>query len=184
MSEEQNIPQMRETIERLSKDKATLSEENGNLKGELRGRDAQDAFREQGYNPANGKLYAAMNPDGEITAESVVTFATEQGLSPVGDSQEAPNDAGGSSDSADDGSSELSGMSGGSSRGGDGGAGGAEVETLTRDEWRQLKTSDPAAAAQAVASGRVEISRDNVFAGGSGLPAGTNPYATFGSDPE
>ena len=171
---EDNIPQMRETIERLSKDNSSLKTENSGLTSQLRTRDARDAFRDGGYVPKNGDLYAAMNPDGEITAEAVTAFADEQGLPLAGNSE----DSGGSGDSTEegDGSENLSGMSGSGSGAGDGGAGGAGVETLTRQEWQALHATDPAAAQKAIASGRVEISKDNPFVKGAGLPRGTNPY--------
>ena len=177
MSEETNIPQMRETIERLSKDKAGLETQVKEQAVALRVHAASDAFRGAGYNPNHGKLYAAVNPEGEITAETVVAFAEEQTLSPVdSDTQKETDDGGEATSEVKDGSEALSGMAGSGSRAGDGGAGGAQVETLTRQAWQQLYAEDPAAAQAAVASGRVEISRDNVYVKGVGIPKGTNPY--------
>ena len=37
-------------------------------------------FQEVGLNPQHAKLFAAVNPDGEATAESVAKFATDYGL--------------------------------------------------------------------------------------------------------
>jgi hypothetical protein len=170
MSEE-NIPQMRETIERLSKDNAGLESNVVDLTGQLRVRDARDAFRTEGFVPRNGDLFAAMNPEGDITAEAVVAFAEEQGL-PLAGVESVPEDAGDSKEDGDE-SESLSGMSGGGSRAGDGGASGAASESLTRQEWQQLYADDPDAARRAIASGSVQIS-DNGPA-----PKGTNPYATL-----
>lgn len=175
MSDSQNIPEMRETIERLSKEKADLSQKVGDLSQQLRVRDARDAFVAAGYAKTHGDLFVATNPEAEITAESVVAFADQFGLPPA-----AAGDSASSGDSApatDAGSVELASMSGGGSRSGDTNAGGVQVETLTREQWKALHATDPSAAAAAVASGRVEISRDNPFVKGSGLPRGTNPYA-------
>ena len=178
MSEE-NIPQMRETIERLSKDKSGLESTVSDLTGQLRVKDAQDVFRSEGFNPAHGKLFAAVNPEGDITAEAVVAFADEQGLPLLDGTQETSTEGGESTSEATDGSEGLAGMAGGGSGAGDGGAGGAAVETLTRAEWQQLATSDPAAAKAAIASGRVEISKDNPYVKDSVSAPGVNPYAAL-----
>lgn len=176
MSEETNVVEMRKTIERLSKEKSELSTQVGHLQGEVRGYQAADAFREAGYNPAQGELFAAMNPEGEITVEAVAKFAEEKGLPALESTPESSTDTQDSTSVDADNSANLASMAGGGSRGGDGGAGGANVETLTRQQWQSLHMTDPAAAKQALASGRVEISKDNVFIGGQAAPRGTNPY--------
>ena len=179
MSEETNIQKMRETIERLSKDKAGLESKNVELTQQLRVRDARDVFRQEGYNPKHGDLYAAVNPEGEITAEAAVAFATEQSLSVLEDTSGSSEESGDSaSDDAGDQAGKAS-MAGGGSRSGDGGAGGASVDTLTREQWKQLNASDPAAAQAAIASGRVEISRDNVY---RNEKSGTNPFVKQTTD--
>jgi hypothetical protein len=173
---EDNIAQMRETIERLSKDKAGLEKSNGELTVQLRGVTARDAFRTAGYKPENGALYAAMNPEGDITPETVVAFADEQGLPllSAGTQTEGKSSQEGTSE-AGKAQADLEGMAGGGSRAGDGGAGGAEVETLTRQAWQELYANDPASAKAAVASGRVQISKDNVYSKGALVP-GVNPF--------
>ena len=178
MSEE-NIPQMRETIERLSKDKSGLEKQVSDLNSQLRVNEAQDVFRSEGFNPANGKLFAAVFPEGDITAEAVVAFADEQGLPLLEGAQGSSEGSGESTSEATDGSEGLAGMAGGGSGAGDGGAGGAAVETLTRAEWQALATSDPAAARAAIASGRVEISKDNPYVKDSVSAPGVNPYAAL-----
>lgn len=180
MSEE-TIPQMRETIERLSKDKAGLEGSVKDLTGQLRVRDARDAFRTEGFNPKHGDLYAAVNPEGEITAEAVNTFAEDQGLPVLDGNQSGSDDGGESTSGAKDGTENLADMSGSGSGAGEGGAGGAVPETLSRQEWQALYASDPASAKAAVASGRVEISKDNVMLKPSASP-GANPYAAFTQD--
>lgn len=175
MSEDTNVAQMRETIERLSKDKAGLKSENESQAKRLREFEAKDVFREAGYNPNHGKLFAALHPEGEITADAVVSFADEQGL-PALSTQEDSGDGQDSASQDDAGSQQLSAMAGSGSRAGDGGSGGAQVETLTRQQYKELHAVDPAAARAAVASGRVEISRDNVFGQNAPAPRGSNPY--------
>lgn len=172
MSEEEtNIPQMRETIERLTKDKAGLEKTLTEQAKSLRVIAAKEAFRTEGFNPANGKLYAAMVPDGDITAETVLAFAKEQGLSVLDKAtQESSGDAGDSTSLEAKESANMAAMSGSSSRAGEGGAGGASPEVLTRTKWQELYHADPAAAKQAIASGKVEISD------GTPSPRGTNPY--------
>ncbi len=175
MSDEGNVAQMRETIERLSKDKAGLKSENESQAKRLREYEAKDAFRDAGYNPNHGKLYAALHPEGEITEDSVVSFADEQGL-PATSTQSDTGDGQEDTSGADEGSQQLGLMAGSGSRAGDGGAGGSDAETLTRQEWQELHAVDSAAAKAAIASGRVEISRDNVYGQNAPAPRGSNPY--------
>lgn len=180
MSDSQNIPEMRDTIERLSKEKAALTQEVGSLSQELRVRDARDAFAAAGYAKSHGDLFVASNPEAEITAETVVAFADQFGLPTVASGESSTD--GDSASSQQEDQSGLTSMAGGGSRSGDTGAGGAQVESLTREQWKQLHATDPSAAAAAIASGRVEISRDNPFVKNSGLPRGTNPYALASDD--
>lgn len=172
MSAEENIPQMRETIERLSQDNAKAEKSISDLNSQLRVRDAREAFRGEGYNPKHGDLYAAVNPEGDITAEAVVSFADEQGLVVLEVNQESSGDSGSDTSGDDVEADKLSNMSGGGSRAGEGGAGGASPDTLTRTQWKELYRTDQAAAQAAITSGRVEISKDD-----SGSVPGTNPYA-------
>lgn len=181
---EMNVAQMRETIERLSKEKAGLEkqvEEVPALRNRVREYEAKDAFRAAGYNPNHGELYAAIHPDGEITEESVVEFATRQSLSPVGSGTPSENEDGQESTSKAQEQAALAALAGSGSGAGDGGSGGAQVETLTRQQWQELYANDPIAAKQAVASGRVEISKDNVYS--SAKPAqGVNPFVPVVTD--
>jgi hypothetical protein len=182
VSEVENVVQMRETIERLSKDKAGLEKQVTEQTVQLRNFSAMDAFREAGYNPNHGKLYAAVNPEGEITAEAVVAFANEQSLAPVASStQEETSEGQESTPGEAEEQSKLAAMASGGSRVGDPASGGAEVQTLTRQQWQELHATDPTAARAAVASGRVQISKDNVFSGQS-LAAGVNPFVPTPTD--
>lgn len=175
MSEE-NIAQMRETIERLSKDKAGLEKTVAEQTTSLRVFEAREAFREAGYNPNNGSLYAAVHPQGDITSDGIMSFAEEQGLSPVSASTQEAQAAGQETTTeAAENQTALASMAGGGSRAGDPASGGAEADTLTRQEWQELYANDPAAAKAAVASGRVEISKDNVYLGNRLVP-GHNPF--------
>lgn len=173
-----NIAEMRKTIERLTKDKAELTKQNEDQAKQLRGYEAREAFTSEGYRAANGDLFAAMNPEGEITAEAVVAFAEAQGFVPVeGDTpSDAADSQGSTSEDADD-QAGFDQMSGGGSRAGDGGAGSAQGQTLTRQAWQELYANDPTAAKAAVASGRVQISRDNTHSQVAAGPG--NPFAAF-----
>lgn len=179
MSDETNVSQMRDTIERLSKEKAGLEKSVAEQAKAIRVYEAADAFREAGYKPAAGKLFAAMHPEGEITADAVVAFADEQGLPAASTStQEVTEEARNETSEAAKQAEGLSQMAGSGSRGGDGGAGSATAKSLTRQEWQVLHQTDPVAARQAVASGRVEISRDNVLGAAEAAPRGSNPYVS------
>jgi len=176
MSEE-TIPQMRETIERLSKDKAGLTKQVTELSGNLRVRDAREAFRAEGYNPKHGDLFAANNPEGDITVEAVTSFANSFGLAQVS-SSDTPKVVEDDTSTVEDGSEDLAALAGGGSRSGDGGAGAADTEKMTRKEWQSLYRTDPAAAKAAVASGRVSVSGEGFAPAGSSLVHGDNPYAS------
>ena len=175
---EDNIAEMRKTIERLSKENAGLTKQVAEQGTSIRAYEAKAAFQAQGYKPANGELFAAINPEGEITPEAVVEFAKAQGLQPVADNDSSNDSKQESAPNADDGSSEFANMSGSGSRGGDGGAGGATDETLTRQAWKELYARDPMAAKAAAAKGRVQISKDNTHSNVPQAP-GTNPFEAF-----
>jgi len=174
MGEEQTVQQMRDTIERLSKDEKATSAENKQLRTDLRVRDAREAFSGEGYNPKHGDLYAASNPEGEFTVEAIDAFAKEMGLAPL---EIASKDEGEGTSKETDGTENLAAASGGGSRSGDGGAGGSTSEQMTRKDWQQLYLTDPVAAKEAVASGRVQISGDNPhLSRPQTVPSGGNPY--------
>lgn len=175
MSDSPNIPQMRETIDRLEKKVSSLETDLSSAQGDLRVRDARDAFRVAGYDPRQGDLFAASNPDAEITPENVQSFADQYNLSAVAEA--TPSDGGEPTPEVESDSAELAAMAGSGSRSGEGGAGGAASEPMSRAQWQQLYATDPAAAKAAIASGRVEISGDNPYVQGGGLPRGVNPYA-------
>lgn len=179
MSEEQTIPQMRETIDRLSKDKTGLERTVQELRSEVRTYQAKEVAVEAGYMPAHGKLYAAVNTEGDVTVEALAAFAMEQGLPPAASSNQGSSEEEESStETKESGDTNLAGMAGGGSRAGDGGDGGVQSETLTRQAWQELFRADPAAARQAVASGRVEIDKGNPHLRNRQTTGG-NPFAEF-----
>ena len=177
MSDE-TIPQMRERIEELTKELSKKDGEIEKLGGELRVRDAREAFRLAGYNPKHGDLFARENPEGDIDAEAVAQFADTWDLAPA----DTSNPEGGeeeSADDVDDGSGALADMNRSGSRSGAGGGGSSEQKTYTRSEWLELNQTDPAAAAAALNQGRVETSGNpNVRTGEGNVRPGDNPYAT------
>jgi hypothetical protein len=176
MSEE-TIPQMRETIERISGERNSALKEVTKLNGELRIRDSREAFRLGGYDPRHGDLFAKQT-ETDISPENVTAFADEWNLAAVEATSE-PEVEGEETSEADDGSEALSGMSGSGTAVGEGGSGGASEPKLTRQQWQQLMLSDPAKARAAAASGQVEISVDNPYLGSDRVrtPSGSNPYS-------
>lgn len=179
MSEE-TIPQMRERIDQLEKQNRELTKLVPGLQTENRVLKARDVFGAEGFAPEGGELYAAQNPEGEITPESVAEFATKYNFGKAEASVEtvigaAPAEEGKADPKAAPGAAELGTLSRGGSRAGEGGAGASSTEPMTRAEWQGLYARDPAAAKAAVASGRVQISKDNVYSGVRPDPG--NPYA-------
>lgn len=177
MSDE-TIPQMRETIESLQKAVKEKDESIGKLNGDLRVRDAREAFRKAGFNPKHGDLFADKNPEGEITEQSVKDFAVSWDLAPAaseggdGDS----SDGGDSTSDVDDGTDALGSLARGGTRAGEGGGGSATQQTLTRQEWQELQVTDPVAASQALSQGRVLISTSGNLKAGQTPVRGGNPY--------
>lgn len=180
MSEE-TIPQMRETIDRLEKQVKETTKANTALANENRVLSARDVFGEAGYAKSQGELFAAQNPEGEITPEAINEFVEKYGVAKVAPVTE---NEGGEGDSSDEGESDPTGTTGSPALGalsrsgsgaGEGGAGGSDSKTLTREEWQELNRTDPVAAKAAVHQGRVQISRDNVYADTPAPPG--NPYA-------
>lgn len=184
MSEDETIPQMRETIERMQKATAADAKTITDQAGQLRVRDAREAFRGQGLNPRHGDLFASQEPDSEINAETVTAFAEAWNLA-ADEKVESGSDEGEETSEATDGSEGLSSMSGGGSQSDGSIPSGDEIELMPRQEWIQLSVTDPARAKQIAASGRVAISADNPY---QTTPrravSGSNPYADFGKDSE
>jgi hypothetical protein len=177
MSEE-TIPQMREQIDELTKQLKSERNTNTQLATENRVLAARDVFRERGYSPKAGELFAAANPEGDITVESVDTFAQEFGFGALdsgAENQEENADEGSEANEPAPGNPDLSLMGRSGSGVGEGGAGGSSSEPMTRQEWQELYARDPQTARAAVASGRVQISDDNFYVG---KPTVGNPYAS------
>lgn len=173
MSEE-TIPQMREAIEAKDKEIQTLNSEVETLGGKLRASDAREAFRDAGYNPKHGTLFAQSNPEGDITPELVSQYADDWDLSPL--AEEGSTQEEGSTTDADDGTDALASLERGGSRAGEGGSGSSEDRTYTRQEWLEMRTSDPAKAAAVLNQGRVETSQSGNFRSDHAPVSGANPY--------
>lgn len=181
MSEE-TIPQMREALDNATKSIKDLTSDNERLTTENRGFAARDAFRDEGYAANHGDLFAASNPEGEITADAVNEFAGQFKLEKVElttttePDPDASDKGGDGTDGDAPGSKALAGMQRGGSSSGDG-AGGASTEKMTQVDWQALYQTDPTAAKEAVRQGRVIISNDNPWLDGKPVQAGLNPYA-------
>ncbi len=180
MSEE-TIPQMRDQIDTLNKANKDLSADVDRLSGENRGFAARDAFRNEGYAANHGDLYAAANPEGDITADGVNEFAGQFNLPKVEvvaptEGDEGSEGEGDLSSTDSVGSTDLADMARGGSRPGES-AGGASPEGMTRAEWQVLMQTDPAAGKEAVRQGKVQLSSDNPWGDGQPAAPGTNPYS-------
>ena len=177
---EDTIPQMREHIKELEKQNKGLVSDNDTLTKTNRTMTARDAFREEGYPSSYGDLFAGQRPDEEMTSESMDKFVTDFGLTKTTEDPE-PNvtaDEGDQTPNVAPGSEDLALMSRSGSRPGDGGTGSSDQKTMTRDEWKDLSRTDPAAAKAAVSQGRVQVSKDNPYVPQSRSIGVANPYAS------
>lgn len=154
---EDTIPQMRERIEALEKQLKAAEADKAALNKETRLLKARDVFREQGYDPVHGELFANSS-EGEITAEAVDEFAGKYGLVPTSTPDESPAE---DEASVDDAADDMASFSRAGSGAGSGGAAGPSENTMTREEYMSLAKSNPAAAKEAVAAGRVQLRADN-----------------------
>lgn len=166
MAEDGTIPQMRERIEQLNKEVAKRDAEIASLNGEVRKFSARDAFREAGYAPQHGDLYAAQAGDElDLTPDSITTFADQYGLSPVAAATTAEPEPdlveGGDGGEADP-DAELASFSTGGSGAGEGGQPSA-TQKMSKEDWRSLQKTDPVAAGRALREGRVAMREDNFW---------------------
>lgn len=156
---EETIPQMRERIETLEKQVKTLESVKTDLGKENRTLKARELARDQGYDPTHGELFAASS-DGDITADGLSEFAGRYGLTPTqsGSADSAPAEA---EKSVEDDAGSLESMSRAGSSAGSPAAAGPGADMMTRQEYNDLAKSNPAAAKEAVAAGRVTLRADN-----------------------
>lgn len=182
MSEE-TIPQMRDRIDALEvtvkeRDTTIVGLESTNHKFA-----ARDAFRDEGFAANHGDLYAAANPDGDITKESVLEFADQFNLGKAESEAAAegaegdPEEAGDGTDAKAPGSPDLGKLERGGSSSSDG-SGGAALEKMTIPEWQALMLSDPVAGKEAQRQGRVAVSGTGIGGDGKPVAPGVNPYAS------
>lgn len=167
MANEETVPQMRDRIEQLNAEKATALRQAQEAEATVRKLSARDAFREAGYSAAHGELFAAQNPEGEITPEAVTEFASNYNLQLVSGSAEASTTSTdseeGTSEEANDPGQGLANFSGGGSRASTGTAAGAGAGKMTKEEWHKLNRDNPAAARDALLKGKVEMSAQNFY---------------------
>lgn len=155
---EETIPQMRERIEALEKQVKSLSGDKDTLNTENRTLKAREFARDQGYDPVHGELFAS-STDGDITADGLSEFANKFGLNPT--STEVANETTSTEESAEDNADAMDSFSRAGSGPGTAPAAGVGSDTLTRQEYMELAVSNPAAAKEAVAAGRVQLRSDN-----------------------
>lgn len=156
---EETVPQMRERIEEQNRELSKLRKENRTLS-------AKELFREKGYSPSHAELFTS-SYEGDLTVEAVEDFVTKFDLAPAvpDEPKSAPEEEPQKEEEAPapDPGEGLSQFSGGGSRGGSGGAATPGSKTLTKDQWKELQKSDPAAAKLALLQGRVELNPNNPF---------------------
>ena len=155
---EETIPQMRERIEEQNKELSQLRRENRTLT-------AKELFREKGYSPTHAELFTA-SVEGDITPEAVDEFVTKFDLTPAEPkTEEAPEEGTQTEEEAPapDPGEGLAEFSGGGSRSGSGGAATPGSKTVTKEQWRELQKTDPAAARMLLEQGRVELNPDNFY---------------------
>jgi len=98
----------------------------------------ESTFKDVGLNPKHAKLWAALNPEAEPTAEAVAGFAAEYGLvTENGEQVEAPAPPSFTPTLPT-------------------GAGPAQATKISRAEFRQMYDRDPANALKLLEQGRVE----------------------------
>ena len=154
---EETIPQMRERIEEQNKELSKLRRENRTLS-------AKELFREKGYSPSHAELFTA-SVEGDITPEAVDEFVTKFDLTPAVTTEEAPEAEAQTEEEAPapDPGEGLAEFSGGGSRSGSGGAATPGSKTVTKEQWRELQKTDPAAARALLEQGRVELNAGNFY---------------------
>lgn len=85
-------------IKALEKEIEPLREYKTTTEAEKRGTAIEAAFKEVGLKPEHAELFSAVNPEAEVTAESVQAFAAKYGLATVdgsGVGEPGPSDAAG-----------------------------------------------------------------------------------------
>jgi hypothetical protein len=156
-----------------------LKAEHSKLQREYTGYKAETTFKEAGLSAKHAELYLATNPDGDISPDTVKAFAEEYGLQPAqapAAPQPAPAAEGhlpadGSppavertlSDGAQPADAALAQVAAaaGSPQAT---IGAAAPGKMSRTEFQRLLETNPSAAAQAYAEGRVERNERNVQA--------------------
>lgn len=157
MSDE-TIPQMRETIESLQKQLKAEQKALAETQARARKAEARELARSVELDPAHGELFAASNPDADLTEDAFRAFADQFKLAPAAAPSTSDEGEEDESSVADEG---LAGFTGGGSRPGAGGQPSARTEKMTRDEWNDLNRRDPQAARVALHEGRVQLREDN-----------------------
>lgn len=165
MPEESTIPQMRERIDELNNAVKAKEDEINSLRGEVRKFSARDAFREAGYAPQHGDLYAAQAGEKlDLDPGKITEFADQFNLTPVAASTPDPEpdlvDEGAGGDADPD--AGLANFASGGSGAGEGGQPSAS-QKMSKDDWRALQKTDPVAAGQALRQGRVDLREDNFW---------------------
>lgn len=125
----------------------------------LRSLKAEVLFDKSGLNAKHAELFLKSNPEADVTAEAVKTFADEYGLVPAasGDPAQPPKDDG---PPADAGLAAL----GGAAQTDSSGAAPAAKPKVSVEEFEKLLAENPTAAAELYTKGQVPRNDANVQA--------------------
>lgn len=176
MSEE-TPSQLREQIDALNKDLGKAKKTAEDALKENRSLKARDAFRDATLSPELADLFVAVNPEGDITAESAKEFAEKYGVGAI----QAVDDAGGTDETPKpqpntDGLDQLDRAGSGAGQGGQQTAG---DQTMSVTEYVELLRKDKVAASEALAKGRVRMREDNPMVRSRASMGDVNPFDKF-----
>lgn len=157
MPSDEALDNLRTQVDNLEAQLSAAKTELGFLKTENRGLRAERLFEYAKLSAKQVPLFVReLGEDEDIDADAVTAFAEKYDLKPSAETS-STEDAG-----KDKGSEDLSDMSGAGVRPGAGGAGSASG-SMSRDEYKDLHKKSPAAAADALARGRVRLRDDNFY---------------------
>lgn len=178
MPELDNVPDLRAHADKLESDLAKSQAALVESQADNQGFAAREAFTKAGYEPKFADLYVSAEPEGDLTPEAIKvwtgTFGLEPTEAPVGEEGEGNSK---STETAGASTAALAdlGRGGSSSEGGPGSS--TDEKLITVPEWQALTKSDPAAAREAAANGRIKLRPDNAWVRGYSLSeTGSNPY--------
>ena len=172
---EKTPAELRDAFEALQKENKKLAAENETLHKTNRSLQAANAFREAALAPDLADLFVAAVPDGDITVDAAKEFAQKYGIAPKADEGSADENEE-TEEIVEDQRSGLANIARAGSGAGTSGQATGGAKLVTRDEFLRMQQTDPAAAQQALAEGRVQLRTDNPYVSGPAVLTGDNPF--------